>query len=225
LSIGFVDNDCSERVDSDLLPAELQTARATVHKLATHRRSIRRYRPEPIPEADLWALLHIASRAPSAWNLNPWRFIVVRDAEAKSQLAKAAFGQSQVDAASAVIVLYSDMLASLRSVDDVLQPAWPEERREKTRAGILAHFAKMTPQQRDQWGTSQSYIALGYLLLAAEAFGLGSSPIIGFDPAKVKTQFQLPDHAEIAALIALGYPSEVGLDPHRLPIESMTRFV
>jgi nitroreductase len=119
---------------------------------------------------------------------------------------KAAFGQSQVDAASAVIVLYSDMVASLASVDDVLQPAWPQERREKTRAGILAHFAKMTPQQRDQWGTSQAYIALGYLLLAAEAFGLGSSPIIGFDPAKVKTQFQLLEHAEIAALVALGYP-------------------
>lgn len=206
-------------------PTELLAARDTLHKLATRRRSIRRYRPEPIPEADLRALLHIASRAPSAWNLHPWRFIVVCDPEAKKQLANAAFGQSQVGASSAVIVLYSDMLASLRSVDDVLQPAWPEERREKTRAGILAHFAKMTPQQRDQWGTSQSYIALGYLLLAAEAFGLGSSPIIGFDPAKVKAQFQLPDHAEIAALIALGYPSEVGLEPHRLPIESMTRFV
>jgi nitroreductase len=208
-----------------LSPTELLAARDTLHKLATRRRSIRRYRPEPIPEADLRALLHIASRAPSAWNLHPWRFIVVCDPEAKKQLANAAFGQSQVGASSAVIVLYSDMLASLRSVDDVLQPAWPEERREKTRAGILAHFAKMTPQQRDQWGTSQSYIALGYLLLAAEAFGLGSSPIIGFDPAKVKAQFQLPDHAEIAALIALGYPSEVGLEPHRLPIESMTRFV
>jgi nitroreductase len=196
-----------------------------VHKLATHRRSIRRYRPEPIPEADLWALLHIASRAPSAWNLHPWRFIVVSDPEARGQLAKAAFGQSQVEASSAVIVLYSDMVASLENVDGVLQPAWPRERREKTRAGILAHFAKMTPQQRDHWGTSQSYIALGYLLLAAEAFGLGSSPIIGFHPAKVKTQFHLPEHAEIAALVALGYPDEVGLDPHRLPIESLTRFV
>lgn len=221
----MVDNDCGKHVDSNLLPTELQTARDTVHKLATHRRSIRRYQPEPIPEADLWALLHIASRAPSAWNLHPWRFIVVCEEEAKKQLAKAAFGQSQVDASSAAIVLYSDMVASLTGVDDVLQPAWPQERREKTRAGILAHFAKMTPQQRDQWGKSQSYIALGYLLIAAEAFGLGSSPIIGFDPAVVKAQFQLPDHVEIAALVALGYPGEVGLDPHRLPIESITRFV
>ena len=48
---------------------------------------------------------------------------------------------------------------------------------------------------------------------------------IGFDPAVVKAQFQLPDHVEIAALVALGYPGEVGLDPHRLPIESITRFV
>jgi len=172
------------------------------------RRSIRHYRTDPIPEADLWALLHIASRPPSAWNLHPWRFIVVCDPKAKGKLAEAAFGQSQVNAASAVIVLYSDMVASLASVDDVLQPAWPEERRAKTRTGILAHFAKMTPQQRDQWGASQSYVALGYLLLAAEAFGLGSSPIIGFDPANVKEQFQLADHTAIAALVALGYPAK-----------------
>lgn len=150
---------------------------------------------------------------------------MVRNSAAKEQLAKAAFGQAQVAAGSAVIVLYSDMEASLANVDEVMQPAWPQERREKTRAGILAHFAKMTPEQRDQWGLSQSYIALGYLLLAAEAFGFGSSPIIGFDPARVRAQFELPDHAQISALIALGYPDELGLDPHRLPIESIARFV
>jgi nitroreductase len=204
---------------------ELLGARGTVERLAAHRRSIRRYRTDSISHHDLLALLHVASRAPSPWNLQPWRFVVVRDPQAKKQLREAAFGQPQVEAASAVIVVASDMVDTLARVNEVQNPAWPSERQAKTVSGILAAFEKMTPEQRDQWGRSVTGIALGYLLLAAEAFGFGSSPMLGFDPAKVKAQFQLPDHAQVAALVALGYPDEEGLEPHRFPVESLTRFV
>jgi nitroreductase len=204
---------------------EVLNARDTVERLAAHRRSIRRYRTDSIPHRDLLALLHTASRAPSPWNLQPWRFVVVRDPQAKKQLREAAFGQPQVEAASAVIVLYSDMVDALARVHEVQHSAWPADRQTKTAAGILAAFEKMTPGERDQWGKSHAYIALGYLLLAAEAFGLGSSPMLGFEPAKVKSQFQLPDHAQVAALLSLGYPDEPGLDQHRFPVESLTRFV
>lgn len=204
---------------------EVLNARDTVERLAVHRRSIRRYRTDSIPQQDLLALLHTASRAPSPWNLQPWRFIVVRNPQAKKQLREAAFGQPQVEAASAVIVVWSDMADALARVNEVQHPAWPPERQTKTAAGIRAAFEKMTPGERDQWGKSQAYIALGYLLLAAEAFGLGSSPMLGFDPAKVKAQFQLPDHAQVAALVALGYPDEPGLGQHRFSVESITRFV
>ncbi len=204
---------------------ELLDARDTVERLAAHRRSIRRYRPDAIPQSNLLALLQVASRAPSPWNLQPWRFVVVRDSQAKKQLREAAFGQPQVEAASAVIVIYSDMVEALARVNEVQHPGWPPDRQTKTIAGILAAFGKMTPGERDQWGRSVTYIAIGYLLLAAEAFGFGSSPMLGFDPAKVKAQFQLPDHAEVAALVALGYPDEEGFNPHRFPIENVTRFV
>jgi nitroreductase len=204
---------------------ELLNARDTVERLAAHRRSIRRYRTDAIPQHDLLALLRTASRAPSPWNLQPWRFVVVRDSQAKKQLREAAFGQPQVEAASAVVVVYSDIVDALARVGQVQHPAWPSERQAKTVAGIVAAFDKMTPDQRDQWGLSQAYIALGYLLLAAEAFAFGSSPMLGFDPTKVKAQFQLPDHARVAALVAMGYPDEEGLEPYRFPVEAITRFL
>lgn len=205
--------------------AETLNARETLQQVAGHRRSIRRYRPDTISEQDLLELLRIGSRAPSPWNLQPWRFVVVRSTEAKRQLREAAFGQPQVEAASAVIVLYSDMVDALARVDEVQHPEWPLERRTKTRDSIVEHFANLTPERRDQWGRNVAYTALGYLLLAAEAFGFGTSPMLGFDPAKVKAQLQLPAHAEVAALVALGYPDEPGLDPYRLPVEDITRFV
>jgi nitroreductase len=122
-------------------------------------------------------------------------------------------------------VVYSEMVEALARVNEVQHPAWPPDRQTKTIGGIMAAFGKMTPGERDQWGRSVTYIAIGYLLLAAEAFGFGSSPMLGFDPAKVKAQFQLPDHAEVAALVALGYPDEEGFNPHRFPVQSITRFV
>lgn len=205
--------------------ADLSNSRHTVEKLAAHRRSIRHYRTDSIPQEDLLALVRAAARAPSPWNLQPWRFIVVRNPEAKKQLREAAFNQPQVEAASAVIVLWSDMVDSLAHVNETQHPALPPERQAHTVARILGAFEKMAPEQRDQWGLSQTYIALGYLLLAAEAFGFGSSPMLGFDPAKVKALFQLHEHARVAALVALGYPDEPGLDPHRVAIETITRFV
>lgn len=205
--------------------AETLTPRDTLEQVAGHRRSIRRYRPDAISEHDLLDLLRIASRAPSPWNLQPWRFVVVRGIEAKKHLHEAAFRQSQVEGAPAVIVLYSDMVEALARVDEVQHPAWAPEQRTKTRDRILAYFANLTPEQRNQWGRAITYTALGYLLLAAEAFGFGSSPMLGFDAAKVKAQLQLPPHAEVAALVALGFPDEPGLDPYRVPVASITRFV
>lgn len=57
------------------------------------RRSVRKYKPEEIPEGDLKKILTAAQLAPSAGNRQPWRFVVVRDPERKRNLAEAARNQ------------------------------------------------------------------------------------------------------------------------------------
>ncbi|RLF04792.1 MAG: nitroreductase, partial [Thermoprotei archaeon] len=76
------------------------------------RRSIRAYKPEPIKEEDLRKILEAARLAPSARNLQPWYFIVVRDPELKRRLAEAAAGQMFIADASVIIVAISDPMAS-----------------------------------------------------------------------------------------------------------------
>jgi nitroreductase len=190
-----------------------------------NRRSIRNYQPEPITKNEILEILALAGRAPSAWNLQPWRFVVVTDPTTKQLLQAAAFGQTQVGRAPAVIVLYSDMVDALERLDGALHPAMPSPAREKSHADILGSFAAQSPRQRDQWGRCQANIALGYLLLVLESRGFGSSPMLGFDPAQVKALLGLPQHAEIAALVAFGKPAEGGRDPHRHNVETLVRFV
>jgi nitroreductase len=188
---------------------------------AETRRSIRKFEPRPVPESDLIELLRLAGRAPSAYNAQPWRFIVVRDDDLKAKLAEAAFGQQQVLRAPATIVMYSDMADALDRMPESMHPDMPSEKRDAGVASFRASFASKSDTEREAWGAEQSNIALGYLLLLAESFGLGTSPMLGFDAVKVKALLGLPDHVRIPALVAIGYPGEDGFTPHRLPIHTL----
>lgn len=191
---------------------------------ADHRRSIRQYEPTPIPQADLTELLRLAGHAPSAFNAQPWRFVVVRDAALKAELAAAAYGQQQIIRAPATIVLYSDMIDAIDRMPESMHPDMPQDKRDAGVASFRATFANQSEAERETWGQAQANIALGYLLLLAESKGYATSPMLGFEPDRVKALLALPAHVRLPALVAIGYPAEEGFRPHRLPIETLTAF-
>jgi nitroreductase len=78
------------------------------------RRSIRKYRPEPIPREKLEMIMEAARLAPSASNRQPWNFVVVQDRERKKALAKAANDQTFLADAGAVVVAVGDPERSAR---------------------------------------------------------------------------------------------------------------
>ena len=187
------------------------------------RRSIREYGPGPITGDEVREIVELAGRAPSAWNLQPWRFVAVTDPEVKERLQAAAFGQPQVGRAPVVLVLYGDMVDALARIDSAIHPDTPEEARARIRQGIERFFAGLDAASRDQWGRAQVNIALGYLLLVLESRGYGSSPMLGFDPNAVRSLLGLPDHAEVAALVAFGTPAESGKASQRLDVHELFR--
>ena len=191
---------------------------------AEHRRSIRRYREEAISRGLLMDLLRLAGRAPSAFNLQPWRLIVVQDSALRARLREAAFGQPQVQQAPAVLVLYTDMVDTLARVEAVL-PAGLEDAERAARVDrILGSFQGMSPEALEDWGARQGNLFLGYLLLLAESMGLATSPMLGFDPARVRELLEIPAHCPLSALVALGWPGEEGIASRRHDPEAIARF-
>ena len=79
-----------------------------VFEVIKARRSIRRYEPKPIPREDLEKIFEAARLAPSAKNLQPWRFVVITDPEKKKELAKACWNQMFVADAAVIVVALSD---------------------------------------------------------------------------------------------------------------------
>lgn len=200
-----------------------ETTLLNVREAAEQRRSVRSYAPDPIPREELEEILRVTGLAPSAYNVQPWRFVVVETPELKTRLAEAAYHQRQVRSAPAVIVLYTDVRDALEHVDEVLHPEMDAAKRAGARKTILGSFAGKSDAERDAWGAEQGNIALGYLLLAAEAHGYQTSPMLGFDAGAVKELLGLPAHVRIPALVAIGRGAEEGFPHHRHPLERIAR--
>jgi nitroreductase len=197
----------------------------SVVEAAETRRSIRKYTPAPIPREDLQEILRVAGLAPSPWNLQPWRFVVVEEAATKLKLQEAAYGQAQVGNAPAVIVMYSDMTDAIATVEETVHPGMRGPQGDKAAADIRATFAAYSDADRAAWGYAESNIALGFLLLAAQAHGYSTSPMLGFNPDAVKSLLSLPVDARLPALIAIGIAAEEGFPHHRHSLDRIARFV
>jgi nitroreductase len=196
----------------------------TASEAAEQRRSIRHYTPDTISEDELRELLRLVGRAPSAWNLQPWRFVVVRDPALKEQLKAVANNQAQVGRAPAVIVVYADLDDALEHLDEVAPAGKSPEDTAAWKARIHRYFDALTPEGRVAWATGQAYLAFGWLLLLAESRGFVTSPMQGFNAEGVKRLLGLPANSVVAALMALGYPADPGQQAQRHTVARTTTF-
>lgn len=167
------------------------------------RRSIKHYDPDhTMPEADIAELIRLAKLAPSSFNMQNYRFVVVRDKELRKQIRAVAWDQAQVTDASLLVIMCADLNAHAdnpsrywshapQEVQDILVPA-------------LTPFYEGRPQITRDEGMRSSALGGMTLMLAAREFGYESCPMVGFDADAVAKLINLPaDHA-ISFMIAIG---------------------
>ena len=171
------------------------------------RRATAHFRPEPVPDKYLEAILRFAAQAPSGYNLQPWRFVVVRDENNRRRLQKAAMNQAKVGEAPVVVIAFG------------IKGEWKSYMDEVFREGVRRGFGKadqievterMATEFLDEfpanvWLNRHVMIAFTTMMLVAESYGLDTAPMEGFDPEAVKKEFRLPPDAEVVALLAIGY--------------------
>lgn len=186
------------------------------------RQTVRRFRPEPIPQAMVERLVSAATRAPSAHNRQPWRFCVLRDRAARVGLAEAMGRRLRADRE--------------RDGDDPQAIAADVRRsHERITAAPLAILVCLTLEEMDRYpdgrrsdaewvmAVQSTAMAGGNLLLAAEAEGLGAcwmcAPL--FCPDEVRQALVLPADWSPQGLVLLGYPAEAGKFRQRKPLVSV----
>jgi len=158
------------------------------------RRSIRRYKPDPVPDDMIEQLLEAGRWAPSASNRQPWAFIVVRNEAIRRQLAQNAayyvIRWAQVGEAPLLIVLCGD-----------------------ARNPIYRQFL------HEDVG-----LAGAQIMLQAHAMGLGTCWIGGLDRAAVAGILRLPDYLDVVGLITVGFPAEEPEPRPRKPLAEVVHY-
>ena len=164
-------------------------------ELAKKRVSIRSYRPEPVSDEQLSEVLEAGRLAPTACNLQPFQFVVVRE---KENLAALAAGYPAPWFAEAPVVI---------AVCTLPAKAW-----------------KRTKHDDRSLVDVDAAIAADHMTLAAADIGLGTCWIGAFDPKIVRKALGLPRTAEPLILLTLGHPNESGRPKTRQPLEKLVRY-
>lgn len=186
------------------------------------RQAVKRYNPDrEISDDELRELFQWALRAPSSYNLQHWRFVVVRDPARRKILCEHAWNQRHVAQCSAVIVVFGN-LKEHRQAARIFADA-PEDVQERV-VPIISGFYQGKPElQRDEAIRSGSLVAMS-LMLVAQDMGLATCPMIGFDPQAVSEFLGVDDGHIPVIMITLG--QREGPPPprsSRLPVSEVVR--
>lgn len=168
------------------------------------RRSIRRFKPDPVPASTIELILETATYAPSAHNLQPWRFAVVADSSARARLGKALTEKMR-----------ADMTAASAPKSEIDSRAERSLRR-IAEAPVIILLCRDTSAIRvdepeEHTMAIQSVAAAGLqLLLAAHAEGLGGNWICWplYAQEAVRDALELPETWEPQGMFFLGYEDE-----------------
>jgi nitroreductase len=169
------------------------------------RRSVRKFDPEhPMSPAEIRCLMEYVILSPTAFNIQNWRFVAVRDEELRVEIRKASWGQKQITDASLLLVLCMD----LRSWEKAPERYWgnaPGRVSESMVRNIRHFFGDDEQLQRDE-GMRSCGMAAQTAMLAAKALGYESCPMDGFDFKRVGHLINLPPDHRICMMLCIGKP-------------------
>lgn len=161
------------------------------------RRSIRAFTEEDVSDEIVEKVLEAAIWAPSAGNLQPWEFVVVRRPDIKRELARAALGQTFIEEAPVVIVVCAN----------------------EVRSGSIYGSRGI-----NLYCIQDTAAAIQNMLLAVCALGLGACWVGAFHEEEVRRILKVPRGVRPVAIIPIGYPAEKPSPPRRRPLKEVVHY-
>jgi len=158
------------------------------------RRSVRAFTNQPVSDKEVMKLIDAARWAPSAGNIQPWEFVVVKDAEIKRGLSEAALNQTFIEEAPVVIVVCANQTRSSRGYGD---------------RGVNLYCLQDTAA------------ATQNMLLAAYALGFSTCWVGAFQEEEARKVLNLPSGIRPVAIIPVGHPSEKPMSRSRRPLNDV----
>jgi len=185
------------------------------------RRSVKRYDPEhEMTDEEVERLLSSALLSPTAFNIQHWRFLLVRDEALRQQIREVSWNQAQVTDASLLVVICADLKAWAKDPDRYWRNA-PERSRTALVGAIRQYYAGRPTEERDECMRSCG-IAAQTIMLAAKAMGYDTCPMDGFDFDAVAKLIHLPEDHVLSMFVVVGKAVEPARPrPGQLPYDEV----
>ncbi|WP_035349085.1 nitroreductase family protein [Edaphobacter aggregans] len=181
----------------------------TLSQAIEERRATPSFDGTSIPPEDLRQILDAGLHAPSGYNMQPWRFIVVQSPEQKRRLRAASYNQAKVEEASAVIVACGDADGWRKDLDLMLhlgrEGGMPESYAAQARTSVSNFLSGFSTEEMRAWLNKHVMIAFTHMMLMAEVMGYDTAPMEGFEQEKVHEVLRLPMSYWVVALLGIGY--------------------
>jgi len=169
-----------------------------------------------VPTDAVHTILEAIRLSASSSGLQPYQVLVITDAELKAKIRAVAWDQSQVTDASHVLVFAAWDHYSAERINQMFdlvnqERGYINEGFEAYRQKLLGFYPQRTPEENFEHAARQAYIGLGSALIAAAELGVDSTPMEGFEPAKVDAILGLEALGlRSVLLLPLGYRAEQG---------------
>ncbi|MEW6584359.1 MAG: nitroreductase family protein [Nitrospirota bacterium] len=197
----------------------------TTKEAIEKRRSIRKFKPDPVPEECIRELLDAARLAPSGCNAQPWRFKVVKDSETKMRLADAAHRQSFVAKAPVVLICCADIKSYLDGtvscIQDLGRTGAVEDRIVRIITERTDRMKRMRVTEIAPRIAFNVAIAIEHIVLRALDFGLGTCWVRLLDEQMIRAMFRWDENIHVVALLPIGFPAESPPPRKRLKINDI----
>lgn len=185
----------------------------TLPEAISQRRSIRKFKPDDVPETIIDQMLEAARQAPSASNRQPWRFQIIRDPALKQTLFdEATFGSKHILEAPVIIVCGSELLTFVKG--HKLAP--PGSEYFGAESDDWDELKKFIPD-----GHQNTFIAVEHMVLMATALGVGTCWVQRIKYGSVGRILGWPRHVAVCTLLLVGYSDDSPAPQSRLPMEEI----
>jgi nitroreductase len=155
-------------------------------------------------------LVAYAIEAPSSYNIQHWRFVALVKPEDKARLKAVSYNQRKVEDAAVTFIVLGD-LRGYEKLPDILSRSVKNGLLDQELADSWSNTAAKAYSNNERFARDEAIraasLAAMTLMIAAQAKGLASGPMIGFDPEGVKREFGISDRYVPVMLLTVGYPA------------------
>jgi nitroreductase len=186
-----------------------KNAEKTISAIVAERRSTPRFSSTPVEQEHLRQILTAGIESPSGYNLQPWRFVVVREPEQRRKLRAASHNQPKVEQAPVIICALGDPEGWREGdLDEMIRIGSQYGYAHPSKSGdtrtLISDYLGDHPNL-PMWLNRQVMIALTTMMLQAEALGYDTALMEGFEEAKVKQVIAAPERMVVVCLLAIGF--------------------